>query len=157
MFIKLDLLHAYQQMELDCNARLYVIENTHQGLNRYRRLSFGIISTPAMFWRTMDTIPQGIFRYLWLHFYIDVILVTGPYDHTHIQHLYEVLNHLQHYGVCRKHSKSHFFEKSVEFLGPHIDAKKLNTTTSKIEAIQLAPGPTNNTLSWGLYYTSMES
>jgi len=90
----------------------------------------------------MDTILQGIFG---VHCYIDDILVTGPDDNTHIQHLQEVLKRLQHYSVCLKQSKCHFFKESVEFLGHCIDANGLHTTLFKIEAIQLAPRPTDQT------------
>jgi len=104
----------------------------------------------------MDTILQGISG---VHCYIDDILVTGPDDNTHIQHLQEVLKRLQHYGVCLKQSKCHFFKESVEFLVHCIDANGLYTT--KIEAIQMAPRPTDqtqlrlysgaNTLLWEIY------
>ena len=41
-FSKIDLTHAYQQMILDTDSRVYVTINTHQGLFRYTRLPFGI-------------------------------------------------------------------------------------------------------------------
>ena len=53
-FSKIDLTHAYQQMTLDTDSRVYVTINTHQGLFRYTHLPFGIASALAVFnarWR----------------------------------------------------------------------------------------------------------
>ena len=50
---------AYQQMPLDSKSQEYVTINTHRGLYpRYKRLPFGIASSPAIFQRSMDIILQ---------------------------------------------------------------------------------------------------
>ena len=54
--IKLDLSSAYQQVLLDEESRRYVTINTHLGLYRYTRLSFGVEASPAIFQQTMDSI-----------------------------------------------------------------------------------------------------
>ena len=59
-FTKLDLTNAYQQLPLDPMSQSYVTINTHRGLYRYKRLPFGIASSPAICQRTMDIIPQGL-------------------------------------------------------------------------------------------------
>ena len=59
-FSKLDLSHAYQQLELEKSSRPYVTINTHKGLFHYTRLPFGVSSAPAIFQRTMDNILQGL-------------------------------------------------------------------------------------------------
>ena len=50
MFSKVDLRHAYLQMELKEQAKELCIVNTHKGLYRYNRLRFGVSSAPAL-WR----------------------------------------------------------------------------------------------------------
>ncbi|XP_028400835.1 uncharacterized protein K02A2.6-like [Dendronephthya gigantea] len=60
LFTKLDLTNAYQQMLLDPKSQQYVTINTHRGLYRYKRLPFGIASSPAIFQRTMEIILQGL-------------------------------------------------------------------------------------------------
>ena len=59
-FSKLDLSHAYQQVQLDESSRQYVTINTHKGLFRYNRLPFGVSSVPSIFQRIMETLLQGI-------------------------------------------------------------------------------------------------
>ena len=59
-FTKLDLAHAYQQVELEKDSRKFVTINTHKGLFEYTRLPFGVASAPALFQRTMENLLQGV-------------------------------------------------------------------------------------------------
>ena len=74
LFTKLDLRNVYQQLLIDEGSQRYVYINTHRSLYRYRKLPFGIASSPAIFQRTMDTIPQGIDNVACIQ---DNILITG--------------------------------------------------------------------------------
>ena len=60
LYTKLDLSHAYLQLQLDESARDYLVINTHKGLYEYTRLPFGVSSAPAIFQCTMENILQGI-------------------------------------------------------------------------------------------------
>ena len=46
---KLDLSHAYQQLELDVESKHYVTMNTHNGIYRYMRMLYGENSAPNIF------------------------------------------------------------------------------------------------------------
>ena len=59
-FTKLDMSHAYMQIELENISQQYIVINTHKGLFRYSRLPFGISSAPAIFQRVMDSLLQDI-------------------------------------------------------------------------------------------------
>lgn len=59
-FSKLDLSHAYQQLQLDGKSEKYLTMNTHNGLYKYHRLSYGVLSAPAIFKSVMDQILQGL-------------------------------------------------------------------------------------------------
>ena len=93
-FTKLDLKSEYQQLPLDPDSQQYVTINTHRGLYRYKRLPFGIASSPAIFQRTMDIILQGLDHVTSIQ---DDILITGKDDEEHITNLNLVLNRLDNY------------------------------------------------------------
>ncbi|MDD9817031.1 MAG: reverse transcriptase domain-containing protein, partial [Gammaproteobacteria bacterium] len=139
-FTKLDLKHAYQQMQLEENVKELVTINTHKGLYQFTRLPFGIASAPALFQRAMDTILQGIPHVLC---YIDDILITGRTEEEHLHNLEEVLKRLQHHGLQLKVAKCAFLQDSVEYLGHTVDKKGLHTMLQKVEAVKLAPVPKN--------------
>ena len=139
-FSKIDLTHAYQQLNLDEKSRPLVTVNSHQGLYRYNRLPFGVASAPALFQRVMDTVLQGIPKVIC---YIDDILVTGDTEENHLKTLETVLQHLEKYNIRANKSKCKFFMDSVEYLGHVINAEGLHTTDEKVKAILQAPEPKN--------------
>ena len=59
-FTKLDLSHAYQQVQLDEASHQYVTINTHKGLFQYNRLPFGVSSAPSISQRIMEAFEQPI-------------------------------------------------------------------------------------------------
>ena len=59
-FTTLDLSHAYNQIQLDKDSKKYLTINTHCGLYRHTRLSFGVASVPALFQKSMDVVLQGL-------------------------------------------------------------------------------------------------
>ena len=76
VFSKIDLSHAYQQVELDEDSQKYLTINTHKGLYRYKRLPFGVSSVPAIFQRIMDQLLQGV-KFTVCH--LDEILISGGF------------------------------------------------------------------------------
>ena len=101
-FTKLDLSHAYLQVELEEASKEYVTTNTHKGLYRYNRLPFGVASAPVIFQRVMENLLQGLLN---VCMYIDDILVTGENDLDHLQNLNTVLGCLKNAGIHLKQEK----------------------------------------------------
>ena len=141
-FTKLDVKSAYQQLPLDPESQQFVTINTHRGLYRYKRLPFGIASSPALFQRTMDIILQGLDHVASIQ---DDILITGKDDDEHIKNLDSVLSRLDHYGLRLQLSKCKFMQKSVTYMGCVISASGISPTEEKVEAIKQAPSPENLT------------
>ncbi|XP_056138781.1 uncharacterized protein K02A2.6-like, partial [Lampris incognitus] len=142
LFSKLDLSHAYQQLELEKDSEKYLTINTHKGLYVYHRLSYGVSSAPSMFQNVMDQILQGLEH---VTCFLDDILVTGRTREEHLRNLDEVLSRLESYGVRVKRAKCDFMQEKVEYLGHLIDKEGLHPTETKVAAIVNAPQPTNVT------------
>ena len=54
MYSKLDIRHAYEQIELHQSSRKFVTINTPRRLFTYKRLQYGVSSAPGIFQRVMD-------------------------------------------------------------------------------------------------------
>ncbi|XP_063970819.1 uncharacterized protein K02A2.6-like [Lytechinus pictus] len=139
-FSKLDLSHAYHQIELDEQARKYTTVNTHRGLFQYTRLPFGIATAPALFQRAMESLLADIPM---CRPYLDDIIVSGKTDEEHIANLQAVLHCLESNGLRLKREKCEFMMDSVEFLGHKLDQHGVSPLPDKIEAIKKTPRPQN--------------
>jgi len=91
-FTILDLSHAYLQLKLDEVSQELVTINTFKGLYKYKRLPFGVVSAPAIFQCTMETILQGVPM---VCVYLDDIFISGKTDQEHSSNLNEVLTRLE--------------------------------------------------------------
>ena len=98
-FSKLDLSHAYQQVELEPKSRKLVTVSTHCGLYQYNRLPFGVASAPAIFQQLMEQTLQGIQGVVC---YLDDLLITGRSPQEHWNRVEEVLQRLNNWGFKLK-------------------------------------------------------
>ena len=60
VFSKLDLSHAYAQLNVDKESQEYLAINTHKGLYSYLKLPYDVKSSTKIFQAKMDQILQGI-------------------------------------------------------------------------------------------------
>ena len=116
--------------------------NTHKGLFTYKVLPFGVLSSPAIFQRTMEGLLQGIPN---VAIFLDDILLTGKDDQEHLQTLSKVLQRLKEAGLRLKRSKCSFMSDEVMFLGHKVDSAGLHPVHEKVQAIKEAPTPSNVT------------
>ena len=93
--------------------------------------------------RAMNTILQDISHVVC---YLDDILIACTDDQEHLRNMEEVIKGLQYHVICLKLSKCSFLQGSVEYLGHHIHAEGLCTTSRKVEAVQFAPTPKDQAL-----------
>lgn len=141
-FSKLDLSHAYHQIELEENARKYTTINTHRGLFQYTRLPFGIASAPAIFQRTLESLLANIPM---CRPYLDDIIISGRNTQEHLENLSKVFQRLEESGLKLQKSKCELFRESVVYLGHTLDSQGLRPLPQKIREIQEAPRPQNQT------------
>ena len=114
IFSKLDLRHAYQQMQLDEPSRNILTLNTHKGLYRPTRLAFGIKSATGIFQRAVEKrlkgIPNTVVR-------VDDILVGGQDAEGHLRNLRSVFDVLKESGLRLRKEKCVFFERFCRISG----------------------------------------
>ena len=60
VFSKLDLSHAYAQLNVDKESQEYLTIATHKGLYSYLKLPYGVKSSPKIFQAKMDQILLGV-------------------------------------------------------------------------------------------------
>ena len=135
-FTKLDLQHAYQQLEVEESSQELLTVNTHKGLYQYVRLPFGISSAPSIFQAVMDQILKGQKNTIC---YLDDILIMGQNREEHDEVLEQVLQRLQDHGIRLTLSKCKLSQESVEYLGHRIDATGLHPTKEKVQAVVNVP------------------
>lgn len=139
-FTKLDLSHAYNQIELDDESSSMLTINTHRGLFKVNRLAYGISSAPAIFQRTLEGLVKDIPNVI---VYLDDLLITGETEEAHLETLEKVLSRLEEAGLRLKSEKCSFQSREVEYLGHRIDAEGIHPLAEKVKAIQEVPKPKN--------------
>ena len=139
-FSKIDLQHAYLQMEVDEESKPLLTINTHKGLYQYNRLPFGTSSSPAIFQRAMDQILQGIRSTVCIQ---DDVLVTGRSDADHLDNLNQVLQRLEDYNLTVNKEKCKFLEPRVTFYGHIVDKDGVHPDSTKLEAVRDVSAPKN--------------
>ncbi|XP_058840008.1 uncharacterized protein K02A2.6-like [Topomyia yanbarensis] len=85
---KLDIKEAFLQVELDEASRDATTFITSRGLYRFKRLSFGLVTAPELFQKSMDEILVGCEGTFW---YIDDVIVEGKTLEEHDKRLDKVL------------------------------------------------------------------
>ncbi|CAH8608874.1 unnamed protein product [Dicrocoelium dendriticum] len=137
-FTKLDLSHAYSQIELDEPSRKLTNITTHMGLFQYTRLPFGIISAPGRFQSIIDDLVKDI---PFACAYLDDILIFGRSDTEHLRTLAVVLERLERSAFRLKRSKCEFLSPSVCYLGYRLDKHALHVLNDKLKPILERPEP----------------
>lgn len=138
-FSKVDLSQAYAQFELD-DTRKYAVINTHKGLYMYKRLVYGLSSSPGVFQRRLEQLFADIPR---VGVFLDDIIITGKDTRQHLDNLHKVFERLKSSGLKVKKEKCSFFVESLEYLGYVISKEGVHTCKDKVEAIVKTPIPRN--------------
>ena len=77
-------------------SRELTVINTHKGLYRWKRLPYGVASSPAIFQEIMHKGFHELSHVIW---YLDDILVSRTTEQEHLKNLEKVLKQLEKYGL----------------------------------------------------------
>ena len=139
-FTKLDLRQAYLQLHLSEDSKPLLTINTHKGLYRYHRMTYGISPAPSIWQRTIDTILQSLPG---VQCILDDMIITGKNDAEHLANLDRVLQRLEQYGSRVNKDKCFFMQERVTYCGHEIYKSGLWKTKDKVDAVLNAPVPQN--------------
>ena len=140
VYSRIDLKTAYHQLRLHKESRDITAFLTPDGLMRYTRVPFGLVSSGSAFQKLLSHLLRGIEG---CGHYLDDILVTGRNQQEHDQRLRTVMERLTQANVTINTEKSSFSQPEVEFCGHQLSQNGVVPLLSATKAVVEAPPPTN--------------
>ena len=141
-FSTLDLASGYYQIELEKESMKKTAFITKYGLFEHNRMGFGLCNAPATFQRAMNLVLRGL-TWTEVLVYIDDVIVLGATFEDHISSLRKVFERMRTYNLKLKSKKCQLLKTEVVFLGRQVSRSGISITSSKADAIQNWPEPTN--------------
>ena len=140
IFTTIDLLMGFLQIPLEETSKPLTAFTTSSGRYQYRRMPFGLKSSPTTFVRLMDIVLTGLLGKD-VYCYIDDLIIASNTIEEHLELLEKVLQRLQAANLKLKLSKCKFLQKEVVYLGHTLSSKGVEVNQEKIVAIQNFPQP----------------
>ncbi|PIK54100.1 gag-pol polyprotein [Apostichopus japonicus] len=105
-------------------------------------MPFGLKNAAQTFQRFIDEVLRGL---PFVYAYLDDLLVASSSAEEHYQHLNQLFQRLDSYGININPSKCELGVSSLEFLGHHVDSQGIRPLPEKVQAVQDFPAPENLT------------
>ena len=140
-FPVIDLASAFNQLFLDEESSQLLTISTRKGLFRSKHLCFGVKTATSQFQRVMDSILSGI-KSVMLRV-DDILLATSGGVTPHMEVIKQVFGRLANHNVKLNGLKCQFVEAQVKYMGHILSKEGVSPVKSKLDAIRLAPRPTD--------------
>ena len=137
----IDLTKGYWQVPVAVEDRPKTAFATPFGLWQFITMPFGLQGAPSTFQRMMDHLLSGMEDYAAAYF-DDVVVFSLDWS-QHLQHLRAVLTRLRGARLTIKATKCQFAMYECVYLGHIVGGGAVRPESSKVEAIQRFPIPTN--------------
>ncbi|KAL8425993.1 hypothetical protein ACSSS7_008265 [Eimeria intestinalis] len=141
-FSVMDLCSGFHQIEIAEEDRPKTSFVTPDCQRQYRRLPFGLASSPAIFQRMIDMLLGGM-KWICAVGYIDDIIVYSDTWPDHQRHLRTLFLALRAANLQLHPAKCTFGAAQVKYLGHIISREGIQACASKIQAIVDMPPPNN--------------
>jgi hypothetical protein len=121
-FTKLDLRSGFHQVRMRPEDVHKTVFRTHDGLNEFLVMPFGLCNAPTTFQALMKDVLRPFLRRFVLVFFDDILIYNKSWA-DHLRHLRAVLIELRRHTLFVKRSKCAFGVASVAYLG-HISRRR---------------------------------
>ena len=138
VFSKLDLRWGFHQIELDPESRDITAFATHDGIFRYKRLSFGVNAAPEKY---QHIITQSMAGLQGVANIADDLIVHGRDTEEHDKNLHGVLQRLREKQLTLNAEKCTFRMSKVVFMGLLLSKHGVGPTKEKVRAVAEASQP----------------
>ena len=138
VFSKLDLRWGFHQIELDPESRDITAFATHDGIFRYKRLSFGVNAAPEKY---QHIITQSMAGLQGVANIADDRIVHGRDTEEHDKNLHGVLQRLSEKQLTLNAEKCTFRISKVVFMGLLLSKHGVGPTKEKVRAVAEASQP----------------
>ena len=140
VFTKLDLKDAYHRIRIRKGDEWKTAFRTRYGHFEYLVMPFGLTNAPATFQAYINKSLTGLMDKFCV-VYLDDILIYSDSQEEHLDHVKQVLERLQQFGLYASLKKYDFFTTEVEFLGFMVSTNEVAMDHLWVAAIQEWPKP----------------
>ena len=138
VFNKLDLKWGFRQVELETESRRITAFITHRGLFQYKRLMFGITSTPEKYQKIVKDVLIGCKGVANI---ADDLIIHGCGIKEHDENLLAVLRRLKERGLTLNEKKCRFRLPKLTVFGHDLSGKGIAASEEKVSAVENAKPP----------------
>ena len=142
VFSKLDLRLGFHQIELDEGSRDITTFATHDGLFRYKRLSFGVNSAPEKYQQIVTQVISDIGG---VQNIADDLIVHGKNNEEHDRNLHRLMQRLEEKNLTLNAEKCQFRMDRVVFMGLLVSKYGIGPTEERVRAVLESSRPTTPT------------
>ena len=138
-FSTIDLWSGYYHIGLTHESRAKSAFVVPIGKWEFKRTPFGLSQAPAYFQLLIDKVLMGCGKVAMG--YLDDIIIFSNNEIEHLQHIEEIFNRLERFGLKMKKEKCDFFNRHIQYLGHLIAEEGFTPLPEKLESIRNMPRP----------------
>ena len=138
-FLTIDLWSSYYHIGLTCESRVKSAFAVPMGKWEFKQTPFRLSQAPAYFQLLIDKVLMGCGKFEMG--YLDDIIIFSNNKIEHLQHIEEIINRLECFGLKMKREKCDFFKKHIQYLGHLIAKEGFTPLPEKLESIRNMPRP----------------
>ena len=138
-FSTIDLQSGYYHIGLTRESRAKSAFVVLMGKWEFKRTPFGLSQAPAYFQLLIDKVLMGFGKFVMG--YLDDIIIFSKNEIEHLQHIEEIFNRLERFGLKMKKEKCDFFKKHIQYLGHLIAEDGFTPLPEKLDSIRNMPRP----------------